>query len=621
MFFFNILSIFFLVNMDRYFGYKIKMINYENNYENNLFNKKNTNPYGKKYYEELINRKNQELKNEQKYLKNKYPVSKLYYEEQIKRLNSKNTSIQNNSILGNDNPIMEEEYDDLFSHESVERPPLRLVVKKQNLFEALGIKMDNNDNNYHKRGVQLENLKSENFEVIKNYHIKFKDVGGYENVKEELKQCVDILKNYQKYMKYNVRIPKGLIFEGPPGTGKTLLAKSLAGEAECGFIALSGGDFQEKYVGVGSTRIKELFQLAKKNTPCVVFIDEIDAVGRKRSSDGESSSNERDSTLNSLLVELDGFKNNSGVFLLAATNRIDLLDNALTRPGRIDKKIFIGLPDKTTRKAIIEIHIKGKPYDSSINIMNLVEMTEGLTGAQIENLLNESMLNALRYNREQFTYTDFDLVLNKMMVGWQPIEHEFTSDIIDHITIHEMGHAIVGIFSKHHAKMIKVVINLSSPKSPGYTVFESAVSNIYTREALFEHLMILLSGRIAEEIFYGISVTTGALNDFEEALKLAEKMIIYYGMGTNVIYPNSSDKFKELIDRDVIKLINKAYNYAESILLKSKDLIKEGSKILKNEKYLSADTLESLIGDKYNDLLDLTIDYNIDSDMDSDVDL
>jgi len=606
MFFLNIFSIFFLVNMDRYFGYKIGIVNYENN----LLNKKNTNPYGKKYYEELINRKNQELKNEQKYLKNKYPVSKLYYEEQVKRLNSKNITIQNNSILGN-NPIMEEEYDNgSFSDEDVERPQLRLVVKKHNLFQALGIKIDNE--NYHKTGVQLENLKSENFEVIKNYHIKFKDVGGYENVKEELKQCVDILKNYQKYMKYNVRIPKGLIFEGPPGTGKTLLAKSLAGEAECGFIALSGGDFQEKYVGVGSTRIKELFQLAKKNTPCVVFIDEIDAVGRKRSSDGESSSNERDSTLNSLLVELDGFKNNTGVFLVAATNRIDLLDNALTRPGRIDKKIFIGLPDKTTRKAIIEIHIKGKPCDSSINIMNLVEMTEGLTGAQIENLLNESMLNALRYNREVFTYSDFDLVLNKMMVGWQPIEHEFTSDIIDHITIHEMGHAIVGMFSKHHEKIIKVVINFSSPKSPGYTVFESSVSNIYTREALFEHLMILLSGRIAEEIFYGISVTTGALNDFEEALKLAEKMVIYYGMGSNVIYPNSSDKFKELIDIDVIKLINKAYNYAELILIKSKDLIKEGSEILKNEKYLSADTLENLIGDKYNDLLDLTIDYNID---------
>jgi cell division protease FtsH len=594
--------------MDRYFGYKIGIVNYENN----LLNKKNTNPYGKKYYEELINRKNQELKNEQKYLKNKYPVSKLYYEEQLKRLNSKNITIQNNSILGNDNPIMEEEYDNgSFSDENVERPTLRLVVKKQKLFKALGIKMDNE--NYDKRGVQLENLKSENFEVIKNYHIKFKDVGGYENVKEELKQCVDILKNYQKYMKYNVRIPKGLIFEGPPGTGKTLLAKSLAGEAECGFIALAGGDFQEKYVGVGSTRMKELFNLAKKNSPCIVFIDEIDAVGRKRSSDGESSSNERDSTLNSLLVELDGFKNNTGVFLVAATNRIDLLDNALTRPGRIDKKIFIGLPDKTTRKAIIEIHIKGKPYDSSINIMNLVEMTEGLTGAQIENLLNESMLNALRYNREVFTYSDFDLVLNKMMVGWQPIEHEFTSDIIDHITIHEMGHAIVGMFSKHHAKMIKVVINFSSPKSPGYTVFESSVSNIYTREALFEHLMILLSGRIAEEIFYGISVTTGALNDFEEALKLAEKMVIYYGMGSNVIYPNSSDKFKELIDIDVIKLINKAYNYAEIILIKSKDLIKEGSEILKNEKYLSASTLETLIHDKYNDLLDLRIDYNIDS--------
>jgi cell division protease FtsH len=620
MIFLKAIGVYFFVNvnMDKYFGYKIGITNYENN----LNNKKITNPYGRKYYEEVLNRKNQEL-NEQKeeyYLKNKYPVSKLYYEEQIKRLNSKNVTIQNNSILGNDQRIMEEEENNGFFSDQEIKKPFRIMVKKQNLLEALGlgIKIDNdndndinNNNNGYSSGYNSGETKSANFEVIKNYPVKFKDVGGYENVKEELKQCVDILKNYRKYMKYNVRIPKGLILEGPPGTGKTLLAKALAGEAECGFIALSGGDFQEKYVGVGSTRIKELFKLAKKNIPCVIFIDEIDAVGRKRSSDGESSSNERDSTLNSLLVELDGFKNNTGIFLVSATNRIDLLDNALTRPGRIDKKIFIGLPDKTTRKAIIEIHINGKPYDSSVNIMDLVEMTEGLTGAQIENLLNESMLNALRYNREEFTYSDFDLVLNKMMVGWQPIEHEFTSDIVDHITIHEMGHAIVGIFSKHHAKMVKVIINFSSPRSPGYTVFESSVSNIYTREALFEHLMILLSGRIAEELFYGISVTTGALNDFEEALKLAEKMVVYYGMGTNVIYPNSSDKFKEFIDRDVIKLINKAYNYAEIILIKSKDLIKEGSEILKNEKYLSASTLEALIHDKYSDLLELNIDSDI----------
>ena len=445
--------------------------------------------------------------------------------------------------------------------------------------------------------------------MIKNPSFNFKDVGGYHNVKDELTQCIDILKNYQNYIKYNVRIPKGLILEGPPGTGKTLLAKALAGEADCGFIAVSGSDFQEKYVGVGSSRIKELFKLAKQNIPCIIFIDEIDAVGRKRSTDGESSSNERDSTLNALLVELDGFKNNTGIFLVSATNRIDLLDSALTRPGRIDKKIYIGLPDTVTRKAIIDIHITGKPHEPSIKIDELVEFTEGLSGAQIENLLNEAMLNALRYSRNKFTFKDFDLVLNKMMVGWQPNEHEFSSDIIDHIAIHEMGHAIVGIFSKHHSKMTKVVINFSSPKSPGYTVFESSTSNIYTREMLFEHLMILLSGRIAEEIFYGVSVTTGALNDFEEALKLAEKMVIYYGMGTNVIYPSSSDKYKELIDTDVIELINKAYSYAEIVLIKSKKLIQETSEILKRDKYLSSATIHDLINKNHKHLLDFKIEF------------
>jgi cell division protease FtsH len=269
-----------------------------------------------------------------------------------------------------------------------------------------------------------------------------------------------------------------------------------------------------------------------------------------------------------LLVELDGFKNNSGIFLVAATNRVDLLDSALTRPGRIDKKIYIGLPDTVTREAIIKIHITGKPACDTICLNDLVEVTEGFSGAQIENLLNEAMLNALRLNNTEFCYKDFDFVMNKMIAGWQPVEHEFTSDIIDHIAIHEMGHAIVGILSKYHSKMSKVVINLSSPKSPGYTVFKTSTSTIYTREALFEHLMILLSGRIAEEVFYNVSVTTGAINDFEEALKLAEKMVIYYGMGSSIIYPSSSEKFKELIDNDVNDLINNAYNYAEMILMK-----------------------------------------------------
>jgi ATP-dependent metalloprotease FtsH len=417
------------------------------------------------------------------------------------------------------------------------------------------------------------------------------------------------LKNYQKYKKYNVRIPKGLILEGPPGTGKTLLAKSFAGEAKCSFIAVSGSDFQEKYVGVGPTRIKELFKLANENLPCIIFVDEIDALGRKRSSDGESSSSERDNTLNALLVELDGFKNNTGIFLIAATNRVDLLDVALTRPGRIDKKIYIGLPDRKTREAIINIHIKGKPYDTTIELLNLIEITDGMSGAQIENLLNEAMLNALRNNQTVFNYNDFDFVINKMMAGWQPNEHQFTSDIIDHIAIHEMGHAVVGFLSKHHSKMSKVVINLSSPKSPGYTVFESSSSNIYVREALFEHLMILLSGRIAEEVFYNVSVTTGALNDFEEALKLAEKMVLYYGMGSNVIYPSNSEKYKEYIDNDVINLINDAYYYAELIIISCKDLIYATSEILKREKLLKADKLHEIIKNDFSYILDLKMEF------------
>jgi len=592
--------------------------------------------------------------------KKKYPITSPIFVKKLKLLNNKNNTLRDHAILNNlndlddlsdldlndldlsDLDLSDLDLSDLDLNDLTElgfqqqrwypksQPNLQIIIKKpsnvfenlQNLQESFGFDFqpesrgdeprgffEEDDNTGRRVYKERGSDKSKNFQVIKNYNIKFKDVGGYKNVKDELLQCVDILKNYKKYAAYNVRIPKGLIFEGPPGTGKTLLSKALAGEAECNFIPVSGSDFQEKYVGVGSSRIKELFELAKKNVPCIIFIDEIDAVGRKRSTDGESSSSERDSTLNSLLVELDGFKNNTGVFLVAATNRIDLLDSALTRPGRIDKKIFIGLPDTETREAIINIHIQGKPYDESISISELVEITEGLTGAQIENLLNEAMLNALRVvilneqtaeTQTKFTFSDFDLVLNKMLVGWQPNEHEFGEDIINRIAIHEMGHAICGLFSKHHANVTKVVINLSSPRSPGYTVFENSVSEIYKREALFEHLMILLSGRIAEEIFYGVSVTTGAINDFEEALKLAEKMIMIYGMGNQIIYPNTSERYKELIDIEVMNLINRAYKRAEIILKNSKDLIYETSEMLKKEKVLKIDILNQLVKKKYN---------------------
>ena len=557
--------------------------------------------------------------------KNNHPFSKKYFEEYVKRLNSKNITIQENNIMGT---YEQENTYYYFKNNTNYLPQYRIIINPN--LNGLGLDITNSDN-FESDNFQSDNFESDNnheesrksrfrnnndysdkkmkkskhFEIIENYPIKFKDIGGYENVKEELKQCIDLLSNFYKYSKFNVRIPKGLIFEGPPGNGKTLLAKGLAGEANCSFIPVSGAEFQEKYVGVGSSRMKELFELAKKNIPCIIFIDEIDAVGRKRSSDGESSSNERDNTLNALLIELDGFKNNTGVFVVGATNRIDLLDSALTRPGRIDKKIYIGLPDEITRKSIIQIHISGKPHDSSIKIEELVNLTDGLSGAQIENVLNEAMLNALKQDRFVFNYSDFDLVVNKMLAGWQPNEHKFTKNIIDHIAIHEMGHAIVGLFSKHHSKLSKVIINLSSPRSPGYTVFENTGTPIYIREALFEHLMILLSGRIAEEIFYDISVTTGALNDFEEALKLAEKMIIYYGMGKNLIYPKNSEKYKEMIDTDVVQLINNAYRCAKIIIQNSKMLIFETAEILKKEKLLKEETIVDLVNKKYPDLWDI----------------
>ncbi len=591
----------------------------------------------------------------------KYPLSRQYYDKYMKRVqqsarqpsteqhaqsgNKRNSSRSTDSWLLNllnledtDEDFefdLETDYDELFGNmtngggsksSSAKRSPgLHIIINTgENDLEITPADLNGEPNNMNSEnetplrkfqryqqqlgGKESRQRKSEHYEVIRDSGIKFADIGGYESVKRELHQCIDILKNHTKYSRYNVRVPKGLIFEGPPGTGKTLLAKALAGEADTAFIAVSGSEFQEKYVGVGPMRVRELFALAKNNKPCIVFIDEIDALGRKRSSEGEASS-ERDNTLNELLVSLDGFKNTSGIFVVGATNRIDLLDTALIRPGRIDKRIHIGYPDAATRKAILAIHTRGKPCDISVSIDDLVEITAGMSGAQIENLVNEALLNALRENREYFTNGDIEIIMNKILAGWQPIDHQFNDGLIHQIAIHEMGHSIVGLLSKHHSKMRKVIINLSSPTSPAYTVFEATTTSISTREALFEHLMILLAGRIAEEIFFEASVSTGAINDFEEALKLAERMILYFGMGKEVIYPSRSEKYKEIIDVEIADLLNSAYDYAEFILKQSKDLILEGAEMLKRDKLINANTLVALMENKYRHILDLKIQH------------
>ena len=454
------------------------------------------------------------------------------------------------------------------------------------------------------QNIEKNTLKSENFEIIKNSSFSFNDIGGYDNVKEELIQCSDLLINYQKYSKFNVRSPKGLILEGPPGNGKTLLAKCFSGEINVNFIAVSGAQFQEKYVGVGSSRIRELFKLASENLPCIIFIDEIDALGRKRSSEEVTGNSERDNTLNELLVSLDGFNTKQGIFIICATNRIDLLDSALIRPGRIDKKIYIGNPDKKTRSSIIDIHIKGKPYSRKINKEFLLEVTQGFSGAQIENLLNEAMLYAIRNDRDEINVDDIEIITNRILTGWQPSQLKISNDLLYKIAIHEMGHAIVGIFTDH-SKLIKIQLNLWSPKTPGFTLFDNEDITMYTKNQLLSHLMVLLGGRIAEEEFFNNCITTGASDDLNEAKKLAEKIILSYGMGTNLVNSFYSEKNKENIDTQIKNLIDISYNKAKLFIINCKPLIEECANILIEDNILKESVITNKINNKYPYLLNL----------------
>lgn len=453
------------------------------------------------------------------------------------------------------------------------------------------------DNNYEDGNGE----NSENFEIVTNSQYNFDDVGGYQNVKDELFQIIDILKNYEKYQKYNVRTPKGLILEGPPGNGKTLIAKGFSGEVNASFIPVSGSQFLEKFVGVGASRIRELFKLAKDNKPCIIFIDEIDAVGRSRVGNDQNPNSEAQATLNQLLVNMDGYESSDGIFIIGATNRADLLDSALLRPGRIDKRMYIGNPDSKTREAILKIHLSGKPRSLHVTVDKLKYITNGLSGAQIENLLNEAMLLSLRNDREMMNMEDIESILSRMLVGYQPNENNYSPDMIKRIAIHEMGHAIVGVLSLHHANLVKVCLNIWSPTSPGYTVFEQSEtdSNIYTKEKLMSRLMVLLSGRIAEEVFFDESITSGASKDIEDAYSLAEQMIIKFGMGSKIVYAHHSEDSKNFIDKDIDHLIETTYHNAHSIILKSKSLIEECANELVQTQLLIPERIEEIMK-KYN---------------------
>jgi cell division protease FtsH len=434
-----------------------------------------------------------------------------------------------------------------------------------------------------------DETKSENFEVFRDTGLNFKSVGGYELIKDELLQCADMLVNYEKYTKYNVRIPKGLILEGPPGNGKTLLAKCFSGEINVAFIPVSGAQFQEKYVGVGAARVRELFDLATKNAPCIIFIDELDALCRKRSEEGTSRS-EHDSTLNELLVNMDGFKSKPGIFIIGATNRVDLLDAAMTRPGRIDKKIYVGNPDLETRKAILRIHMKGKPMDKSITLDDMLQMSQGYSGAQIENFLNEAMLHALRDNRKEMTRTDLETMSTRTLTGFQAVETKVTPEQLYQVAIHEMGHAYTSILTGHK-KVIKVNIHLWSPKSLGFTLFETQDNTMLTKESLMGELMVLLGGRVAEEIFFGDKLSTGSSHDIEQAKKIAEQMVVNWGMGERVIYPSGSEFYKKILEQEIDTLLQRAFLETKVLLLGNSLKLQEMAELLVKTREIKYDVL------------------------------
>jgi cell division protease FtsH len=472
--------------------------------------------------------------------------------------------------INNENPYEEDDdYDNEYDYEFKPRPNKINIIINTN-------QNQNTD----------PTTKSENFEFM-NSPYNFTHLGGYELIKEELMQCADMLVNYTKYAKYNVRIPKGIILEGPPGNGKTLMAKCFSGEIKIGFIPVSGAQFQEKYVGVGASRIRELFNLAQDNLPCIIFIDELDALGRKRSS-GSDSNTEHDSTLNELLVNLDGFKSANGIFIIGATNRIDLLDTALIRPGRIDKKIYIGNPDEETRNQIIRIHIQNKPMDSTITPEYLTELTNGFSGAEIENFLNEALLYVLRQNREEITKQDLNLIANRILVGFQSVKNKLSDEVLFQVAVHEIGHALMGILTNHR-KLVKITINLYSPKSLGFTLFEPSSTVIQTKEQLISEMMILLGGRIAEEIMFK-DISSGASHDLQQVKKIAEQMIVHLGMGDQIIISDP-----QRIHEEVDHIISIAYSRTKIMLSNVESLIKDGAHLLVLQHEITPDAIMNLI--------------------------
>ncbi|MGI6623663.1 MAG: ATP-dependent metallopeptidase FtsH/Yme1/Tma family protein [Clostridiaceae bacterium] len=448
--------------------------------------------------------------------------------------------------------------------------------------------------------------------------VRFSDVAGADEEKAELEEIVEFLKEPRKYVELGARIPKGVLLVGPPGTGKTLLAKAVAGEAGTPFFSISGSDFVEMFVGVGASRVRDLFEQAKKNAPCIVFIDEIDAVGRHRGAGLGGGHDEREQTLNQLLVEMDGFGVNEGVIILAATNRPDILDPALMRPGRFDRQVVVSYPDIRGREAILRVHSKNKPLSDDVDLKDIAKTTPGFTGADLENLLNEAALLAARRNLKSITMSEIKEANYKVVMGPEKKSRVISDKEKKLTAYHEAGHAIAVRLVSTTVKVDRVTI-IPSGRAGGFTSFKPDEDRQYTTKAqLIEQIIVSLGGRAAEDLMLG-EISTGAASDLKHANEIARKMITKYGMSdelSNLVFGdendevflgksyahtrNYSEEISAKIDIEIKKIIDDAYAKVKEILTENKDKLEDVTKALLDKERLEADEFEEIFKNGYN---------------------
>ena len=441
----------------------------------------------------------------------------------------------------------------------------------------------------------------------------FKDVAGLKEEKEEVQELIDFLKNPKKFTKMGARIPKGVLLVGPPGTGKTLLAKAVAGEAKVPFFYISGSDFVELFVGVGASRVRDMFKQAKQTAPCLIFIDEIDAVGRERGTGLGGGHDEREQTLNQLLSEMDGFSENEGIIIIAATNRPDVLDPALLRPGRFDRQVTVGRPDVKEREEILKVHAKNKILAPSVKLKHIAERTPGYSGADLENLLNEAALLAVRRDKDAITMDEIDEASDRVLMGPAKTSRKVTEYEKKIVSYHEAGHAVSGIVLPNGEEVHKITI-IPRGMAGGYTQMlpKEERTLVYTKKELEEQIITLLSGRVSEEIFLN-EISTGASDDLKRATKIARSMVTEYGMSSlgavqlehrseSVFLgrdynqtKNFSDQVALLIDQEVKKIIDDCYKEAKKIVKENKKLIDVLAKTLIEKETITKEEIESVV--------------------------